>query len=194
MDIFNRKSVIKRIVIIVIVLTLCVLTVLTTFKIIEKNFFYPIKYESEVLRFADEYDLLPELVFATIKTESNFDENAVSSAGAKGLMQITDKTGAYIAEKLNLSNYDLFEPNINIRFGCYYLRYLLDKFEVVDTAICAYNAGEGNVTMWLKNSLYSNDGKKLNTIPFLETESYLKKIKKSFKKYIKLYENILDKI
>ena len=108
-------------------------------------------------------------------------------------MQITDKTGAYIASLLSVEIYDLFDAKTNVKFGCFYIKYLIERFNFIDTAVCAYNAGEGNVSLWLKNPQYSADKKTLSYIPFYETRQYLNKIKKSFIKYQKLYRNILDK-
>ena len=160
---------------------------------ISRKYFYPLSYKEIICKYADEYRLDRELVFSVVKVESGFDKNAVSSAGAMGLMQITEKTGAYIAERLCVTKYDLFDAENNLRFGCYYLRYLISRFEVLETALCAYNAGEGRVDEWLDDTAYSSDGKTLNLIPFKETQEYIVKIKKTFSKYKKLYGNILDK-
>ena len=167
--------------------------VFVTFPLIEKKYIYPIKYEETVAKYSKEYHLDYYLVMSVIKTESSFRASAVSEKGAKGLMQITDSTSKYIAKELKESDYEIFSIDTNIRFGCYYLRYLIDKFKVEKTALSAYNAGEGNVLSWLKNNKYSLDGKSLNTIPFKETEEYIKKVYKSYDKYRKLYGNIVDK-
>ena len=163
------------------------------FAFIINRYLYPLKYKEIVIENADLYGLDRALVFATIKVESSFDKNAQSNKGAVGLMQITLSTAEYIANRLNINEYDLQDENINVRFGCYYLRYLIDKFKNIETAICAYNAGEGNVSKWLKDSDYSEDQITLKTVPFKETEEYLKKIVKTFEKYKKLYGNLLDK-
>ncbi len=160
---------------------------------VQRKFIYPNKYEDIVLEYSGEYELSPHLVFAVIKTESNFNKFAKSEKGAKGLMQITDDTAKYIAKKLNVETYDIYSPNDNIRFGCFYLRYLLNRFSKEKTALCAYNAGEGNVLKWLKKSEYSKDGDSLIIIPFKETDVYIKKIYKSYAKYKKLYGDFLDK-
>ncbi len=154
---------------------------------------YPLKYEDEIVKYCDYYDLDKYLVFAIVKVESDFNEKAVSSKGAMGLMQITPKTGEYIAKLNGARHYDLLDGETNISFGCYYVSYLLNRFDNIDTVICAYNAGEGKVSEWLKNSEYSEDGKTIKSVPFNETHQYIKKIKKTFQKYKKLYENILDK-
>lgn len=154
---------------------------------------YPLKYKEEVFEYADGYGLSRALVFAVIRTESGFNPNAVSSAGAKGLMQIKDETGKYIAERLGRAEYDLYDAETNVEFGCYYIKYLSLRFKDEKTALAAYNAGEGNVALWLMNEAYSDDGKTLKSVPFPETERYLEKIYKSFEKYRKLYGKVLDK-
>ena len=158
-----------------------------------RNYFYPFKYKKEVIFYSEYYDLNPALVLSIINAESGFDSAAESSAGAIGLMQITPKTANYIAERTGAVNYDLTAPDTNIDFGCYYIKYLLNKFENVSTAIAAYNAGEGNVSLWLEDKSCSEDGTTLIRIPFNETKVYVKKIEESFIKYKKLYPLILDK-
>ena len=154
---------------------------------------YPLKYKELIIEQADLYGLDRALVFATIKVESSFDKNAKSAKSAIGLMQITESTGKFIASMQGLENYDLLDEKTNVKFGCYYLRYLFNKFHVIVTVVCAYNAGEGNVSKWLKSSENSDDQITLKSIPFKETEEYLKKIVKTFEKYKKLYGNLLDK-
>ena len=165
-----------------------------TIPLIEKKYIYPLKYEEEIIKYSKEFSLDCYLVLAVINTESSFRESAVSEKGAKGLMQITNSTAKYIAKELKETDYEIFSPDINIRFGCFYLRYLLNKFSVEKTALCAYNAGEGNVLAWLKNDKYSLDKNSLIEIPFKETKDYVRKIYKSYAKYKKLYGNIVDKI
>lgn len=154
---------------------------------------YPLKYKEFAIKYAIDYDLEPELVFAVIKTESDFNEKAESGKHAKGLMQITEETGAYVAAKLGKKTYDLLDAETNIAFGCYYLRYLFDGFYSERETLAAYNAGEGNVRKWLQNPEYSDDGKTLKSVPFKETEAYIKKIYKNFGKYKKIYGKLLDK-
>lgn len=157
------------------------------------KYVYPVKYKTEVFAYADMYGLSRALVFAMIKTESGFDHSARSDAGAVGLMQITEETGKYIAEKLGAVSYDLSDPETNVSFGCFYIKYLLTRFKNENTALAAYNAGEGNVAIWLEDKSCSEDGKTLKYIPFAETRAYLRKIWKSFEKYKKLYGKTLDK-
>lgn len=161
---------------------------------IYRTYAYPIKYKNEIFLAADEFGLERALILAVIKEESGFNSSALSSAGAVGLMQIKEETGKYIADKMGIEQYELSDAKTNIRFGCYYLKYLSKKFKETSTVLAAYNAGEGNVSLWLGDSEFSPDGIRLTKIPFKETEEYIKKIEKSFAKYKKLYGNILDKL
>ena len=110
-----------------------------------------------------------------------------------GLMQITKRTADYVAELKNVSEYDIFDAETNLDFGCYYLNYLEKKFSDKNVCLAAYNAGEGNVKKWLSDKRYSSDGKTLSAIPLAETAEYVKKVNKSLSKYKKLYFNLLDK-
>ena len=159
----------------------------------ERKVFYPLGYKEEVMVYAEKYDMDAALVFAMIRTESGFDEKAVSDKGAAGLMQITQKTAAYVASLRGIEEYDLFNPATNIDFGCYYYKYLENRFGDVNTSLAAYNAGEGNVSVWLKDKRYSVDGERLIKAPIKETDEYVAKVNKSLTKYKNLYSNILDK-
>ena len=147
---------------------------------------YKLRYESSVKYWAEEYSLDPYLVCSVIWTESKFDKEAESSVGAIGLMQIMPETGEWIADKLDLEDYHtemLYEEDVNIRFGCWYLRFLLDRFEVTETACAAYNAGQNKVSDWLDLKTYSSDGKTLDVIPYEETAEYVERIKKAYEIY-----------
>ena len=161
--------------------------------IVERKVFYPLKFKEEIVRYSNKYSLDTALVFSVVKCESSFNEKAVSDKGALGLMQITKPTANYIAQKLKVNDYDLFNVETNLEFGCYYLSYLYNRFSDTDTVIIAYNAGEGNVSNWLRNKNYSFNGVTLDKIPFPETRLYLKEINKTLSKYKNLYGNIVDK-
>lgn len=151
---------------------------------------YPLKYQMYVDKYSKEYNLQKSLVYGIIKTESDFDEKAVSSAGAKGLMQITPDTFDWALFKDKNKEYTLdhiFEPEVNIKYGCYIFRLFLDEFEVEETAIAAYNAGRGAVNKWLKDDKYSKDGKTLDYIPYNETRYYVKKVTDNKNKYKEIY-------
>ena len=156
-----------------------------------KEYIYPYKYSNIINEYSAKYELDPYLVLAVIKTESNFNENAESSKGAKGLMQIMDSTGEGIADKLEVENFEtkmLFDPEINIEFGCWYLNNLLSEFDDLSLALAAYNGGSGNVTKWLNDPEYSSDGENLTYIPFKETKKYVDKVSTRYNVYKFLYE------
>ncbi|MBP5467452.1 MAG: lytic transglycosylase domain-containing protein [Clostridia bacterium] len=160
---------------------------------VQKKYIYPMKYGTEIITYADKYGLERSMVFAIVKSESGFNVFAESNKGAKGLMQITVSTANYIAERLGFSDYDLFDAETNLEFGCYYMKYLITKFNYIDTALVAYNAGEGKVYEWLSDSKYSIDGRTLREIPYKESKEYVQKIYKTSLKYKKLYGDIVDK-
>ncbi len=139
--------------------------------------FLPLKYEGYIEKYSEEYNLDKYLVMAVINAESSFDHEAHSGV-ARGLMQLTEDTAKWIAGELEIKYYDDIEenPELNIKMGCYYLSYLINQYENTPTALAAYNAGLGNVNKWLKNEKYSADGKKLDEIPYGETERYVRRI------------------
>lgn len=152
---------------------------------------YPLKYTELVAQYAAENQLPESLVYAVIHTESRFDETAVSSAGAKGLMQLTDSTYAWVSGKLEEpipTAEDVFTPSANIRCGTEVLQILYKQFGHTETVLAAYNAGSGNVSKWLKNPEYSTDGVTLIHIPFSETEKYVIRVLDAQKRYQTLYE------
>ena len=153
-----------------------------------KALLYPRKYYVYVEKYADEYNLDENLVYSIIKAESKFDENAVSRRGAKGLMQIADITRDWAIEELELNDdIDIYDPETNIRIGCWYLNTLYKEFGKTDLVIAAYNGGSGNVKKWLSDEEYSKDGENLHIIPFSETDKYLKKVNKFYVQYKMLY-------
>lgn len=153
-----------------------------------KTLLYPRKYSVYVQKYSEEYNLDENLVYSIIKAESKFDEEALSHRGAKGLMQIADITRDWAIEELELSDdIDIYDPETNIRIGCWYLNTLYKEFGETDLVIAAYNGGSGNVKKWLNDKKYSKDGKNLHVIPFSETDKYLIKVKKYYTQYNMLY-------
>lgn len=153
---------------------------------------YPDTYRDTVCAMAQEYDVPPSLVFAVIHTESHFRPDAVSTAGAVGLMQVTENTLDWAVMRTGgdatLTVNDLADPEVNIRFGTCVLALLGGMFEDEDTVLAAYNAGMGNVREWLSDSRYSADGVTLCAIPFEETDRYVEKVRDAQKMYQKLYD------
>lgn len=144
-------------------------------------------YRDLVYAYAEEFDVPAALVFAVIKAESNFDPDAVSPVGARGLMQMMPSTfswmkRSYFPEDDSTAD-DLFLPEVSIKYGTKYLATLLAKYEDMTPAVAAYNAGGGNVDKWLKNPAYTTDGK-LHTIPFAETRAYVKIVLGYYEEYL----------
>ncbi|MDR1150739.1 MAG: lytic transglycosylase domain-containing protein [Clostridiales bacterium] len=150
------------------------------------KFLYPVKYYDIILENSIEYNLKPEFICAVINSESRFNKYAKSYKNASGLMQIKKTTADWAAREIDIKNYDyknIFDENINIKIGCWYLDNLFKEFKNKDLVICAYNAGSGNVSEWLKNKKYITKNKSIIKIPFDETKKYLKKVKKFEKIY-----------
>ena len=181
----SNKRTRKNILIIVIAVIIIV-----NFKVILKSFL-PLEYEKSIIEYSEMYNVDPNLVAAVINTESKFAVDASSSKGAIGLMQIMPDTGKWIAEKLELSNFNeeiIADPEVNIRMGTWYLKKLSEDFNGdYILVLAAYNGGPGNVTKWLEDEKYSSDGKKLHKIPFKETKSYVQKVKFNHRIYKYLY-------
>lgn len=152
---------------------------------------YPKDFETAVRLCCEENGLDEYTVFSIIKRESKFVHDAQSDKGAKGLMQLTGETANWVANKIgiaNLSEEDLFDPYTNIRLGCAYFAYLLERYNNdKNLALCAYNAGPGRVDEWLSDANLSDDGKTLKSIPYEETNNYLTDILNYEKKYKQLY-------
>ena len=156
---------------------------------------YPLEYESYVEKYCKEFDVDKCLVYGVIKTESGFDPNAQSPVGAIGLMQLMPDTFTWLQnyrtqfmpDKI-LDSKELYNPKLNIEYGVYLLRYLLDMYDGnVDLAVCSYNAGNGNIDDWLAQGLISYDNVDPDNIPFPETANYLVKVRTAADKYRELY-------
>jgi len=159
---------------------------------------FPLEYRDLVIKYANENELDPILVFSIIKAESNFDPEATSHKNARGLMQIIDNTGIWAADTMGIEDFRveyLYDPEVNIKIGCWYLKSLRNEIYKYngemnnDLVLAAYNGGIGNVQKWLKDKKYSISGKSLDKIPFRETENYVRKVNNYRKIYERLYRN-----
>ena len=151
---------------------------------------YPLKYSEYIEKYAKEYNIDKYMVYAIIKAESNFNENAKSSSDAIGLMQIMEITAIETARKMDLevTEEDLFKPDLNINIGLKYFTYLLNQYDNnYPLAIIAYNAGMGNVDAWLKDGTIKEDGTDIENVPFKETNNYVRKILRDYEIYKELY-------
>ncbi len=149
---------------------------------------HPIRYSSLVNFYAESYGVPKELVYAVILTESRFRPNAVSRAGAAGLMQLMPETYRETAEKLGrVPDPDaVFEPGMNLCCGIFLLSELYAKYRDWELACAAYNAGETAVDRWLADPTLSEGGR-LTHIPYRETAEYVKKVREAAEAYRKLY-------
>jgi soluble lytic murein transglycosylase len=140
---------------------------------------YPLKYEAIIEGHARNYRLEPALLAAVIYRESKFDPRAGSTAGAIGLMQLTPATAKGIALRTGGSKFelsDLYDPELNVRYGAWYLRHLLDAFDGdVRKALAAYNGGRGNVE---------------RGVVFAETREYVKRVLDARKAYREAYPQL----
>lgn len=155
------------------------------------QYFYPKQYAEYVEKYSAEYDIDKYLVYAVIQTESKFDAKAVSSSGAIGLMQLMEETARECNEKEGLGYDipgDLKNPEANIHIGCYYLSRLLEIFDGdKELALIAYNGGLGNVNKWLSDDAYADGKGGLDMTPYRETNDYVEKVLKSYKRYRDIY-------
>jgi len=151
---------------------------------------YPMAYEAEIRANAAANGLDPALPAAVILAESSYMPEAVSEANAQGLMQLLPSTAEWVAGKFDETYREgsLFEPDTNIQYGCWYLGYLIRRFNGnLTCAIAAYHAGQGTVDGWLANPEYSPSGTALQTIPSSATDTYVKRVLKYYEKYKELY-------
>lgn len=148
---------------------------------------YPVDHVRTIEDAAARHGVDPDLVCAVIKCESGWDEDAVSHAGAVGLMQVMPAT----AESLNglgivdAGSYDpaaLADPAVNIEYGCAYLGYLQTHLSSLDEVIAAYNAGIGTVQGWLADGGTLPEG-----IEYAETRAYLERVREAYEGYQRSY-------
>ena len=189
----TKRKIRKSRALFVMIIFFVILTVLLTgiYKIYTQTV-YPLRYEKYIDQYSSEYNVDKYLIMAIIRAESNYIHNAKSSSNANGLMQITNETYKWICDKIDLDskNDDIFDPQNNIKAGCFYISHLIDKYDGdLVLALAAYNAGMGNVDKWLNDENYCTDGKSLNYIPFKETRNYVEKVQRYKEIYFKLYSN-----
>jgi soluble lytic murein transglycosylase len=195
----NNKTQLRRTVAILLIICISIgggILANELWNVIEQKL-HPMDYSEIISAASEEFDIPEYIIYATIKVESDFDPNAVSSAGAIGLMQMIPSTFEWLTGPQhldeNLSTKSLDDPNVNIRYGTYYLSYLYKKFDYNwDNTFAAYNGGETNVASWLKDPQYSDLKGNLTNIPLKETENYVKKINKEIDTYRELYPEITE--
>lgn len=152
---------------------------------------YPLHHWQTLSMHALDYGLDPLLVAAVIRVESGWDPEAVSAPGARGLMQVMPPTAAEVAAQLGLEPFDpdrLFDPDINIRIGTYYLAALRQQFAGQEAAmLAAYNGGARHVHDWLATGRWSGQPTALHQIPFPETREFVRQVLRDRERYEALY-------
>ena len=157
----------------------------------QKKVLYPFPYRAEIEKYARNYQIDKFLAVSVMKVESNFYENAYSTSGAVGLMQLMPETATWIASCLNEEPptfNDIQDCELNIRYGIWYLAELEYEFYDNDIlALAAYNAGRGNVQHWIAENGWDKDFSDIDAIPYDETRNYVKRVLHCRDKYAELY-------
>lgn len=184
-----RKS--KRAGLLCIFLVLLVAAAAVGIPEISRMYIYPTKYSEFVEKYSKKYGVDEYLIYAVIKTESNFDPNACSDVGARGLMQLMEDAFDWVKYKMGdereISYEHMYVPEYNIEYGTYLLKLLCEEFGDNETALAAYHSGRGNVNRWLLDNSLSNDGKALLDIPSSATKHYVDKVMRAYEGYNNLY-------
>ena len=158
------------------------------------EFTLPLSYSDVIREQAAEKHLDPALIAAVIYAETKFDPRT-SAAGAVGLMQILPQTAEFLARRSGGTTFqvsDLSEPDVNIAYGSYYLRYLLDEYGGNKMlALAAYNGGEANVDRWIAEARRDGHAMTIREIPFPETRDYVAKVLEEQRNYRRTYPSQL---
>ena len=185
-----RPRTAKRALALAVVVVTAVVLVLPALRRIVRNLTLPLAYTSLIREQAHEKHLDPALIAAVIFAETKFDPRT-STTGALGLMQIEPATAEFLAHRSGGTSFaiaDLDSPAINIRYGSYYLRYLLDHYGGNETlALAAYNGGETNVDNWLAEAHTAGVPFTISSIPFAQTRAYVTRVEQAQVSYRKQY-------
>jgi soluble lytic murein transglycosylase len=169
---------------------LLVSLVMPTLRKAVNAFTLPLAYSDIIRQQAAEKHLDPALIAAVIYTETKFDPRS-SSAGAEGLMQILPQTAKFLARRSGATSFttaDLATPQVNIAYGSYYLRFLLDHYGGREAfALAAYNGGEANVDRWVAEARARGGPLTVERIPFPETRNYVNKVMAAQHDYRRTY-------
>jgi soluble lytic murein transglycosylase len=152
---------------------------------------FPLPYEKDLVRNAQQQSLDPYMVAALIRQESEFDPQALSAKHAYGLTQVEPATGRALARRAGIkrfSNRALFQPAINLKLGSYYLRALLDQWGGKwEETLASYNAGKSRVNEWITWNQYQEPAEFVESIPFTETREYVEAVLRNATVYRQLY-------
>lgn len=149
---------------------------------------YPFPYLEPIEAWSQERQLNPLLVTALIRQESRFMPGIKSSAGAVGLMQVMPDTGTWIAQKIKLKEFELTDPDDNIKLGTWYLDYTHTEYDGNSMlAVASYNAGPGAVADWVAKKGVGDADQFIESIPYSETRGYVKSVFENYWNYLRLY-------
>jgi len=157
----------------------------------QKKYIYPFPHQEIIYHYALQNQVDPFLTAAVIKAESKFVSNAKSIKGAVGLMQMMPETARWVAEQSDYKGFydgQLYDPEVSICFGTWYLASLKNEFNNNEVLVlAAYNGGRGNVKQWMKQYGWSDDFYQIEEIPFKETRDYVRKVLEARLRYQMLY-------
>ena len=192
----GEKTLLKnkyKIIIGMVIVIFMVIILVVLFKDKLLKILYPKTYSEIISVYANEYNVEENLIYAVIKAESNFNNEAVSNKSAIGLMQIVEGTAVEVVKRngieLNTENIkqELLDIDNNINIGTKYLSMLLEQYGNVEVALAAYNAGIGTVNGWIEKQIIQADGSDIENIPYKETNNYVRKILRDYDIYNNLY-------
>ena len=190
----ERRKLKNKKILIVGIIVLMIIVFLVVFKDKILKIIYPKTYKEIVSVYADKYNVDENIIFSVIKAESNFENNAVSHKDALGLMQIMEETAKDVATKydinidLNNTEQEILNVQNNINIGTKYLSVLIEKYQNIELAVAAYNAGTGTVDKWIEKGTIKEDGSDIENIPYKETNNYVRKILRNYNVYEELYK------
>ncbi len=149
---------------------------------------FPLPFFEYVTNWSGQRQLNPLLVTGLIRQESRFEPEIGSIAGARGLMQVMPGTGQWIADKIQLQEYDLNDPNDNVKLGTWYLDHTHQEYNNHSLfAVASYNAGPGNVAKWIRKYDTTDPDAFIEQIPFAETKGYVEAVFENYWNYLRLY-------
>ncbi len=169
---------------------------------LEKNFtgrrlllpyFYPLAYDEEVSRLEDKPSVPKTLILSVMREESHFNPEVRSVAGAIGLMQLMPRTAKYVGKKigLNITTGSLVDPKINLKLGSTYLKQLMKRYDGnLFYTLAAYNGGPTNVKRWIKKARPKDNDDFVESITFMETQNYVRRVMRTFYIYRDMYEGL----
>jgi len=149
---------------------------------------FPLPFLESIMSWSGQRQLNPFLVAGLIRQESRFEPKIRSVAGAQGLMQVMPGTGTWIAQKIQLKDYNLENPDDNIKLGTWYLDHTHEEYSNNSLlAVASYNAGPGNVSKWISKYGFNDPDAFIEVIPFGETKGYVESVFANYWNYLRLY-------